>query len=468
MAMVGDIMYLESLRTKLKTFNEELERLEKEYSLSGDIDLKNKINELKIGITKLNYVIKRYELRLDYLNKKPISYHFVDDDGVSRDVMLGANDANYGEAYKQNINKLDDEKMEFTSMKPRINDEVSEDRSDVNIQKAKSSAESFAKDNLNYVVFRVNNTIHIVGNITPLEAYSNSDLVKKYSSDKNMIFKSHKENNLFLIIDGVKVRNLGGKFILDGDYDEAEFSDRSFDYSSNNSDDSSDEAHDDIKDSGDLGVINTPLNPPVQRMEVKRRSGKKEGLIKKFKKLSRGKKIAIIAGAIAVIGVGVFAMHMLSNTNSNPTASVNLINRTINNGIDVANNGIDVASNGIANKISGTMDLVKDRLTSFNTIEEGHTVFSTASDAASGINGVSATSDFRDTVVAVFDPINNKVIELTPDNIESVRGLLDDPSVPKAFGDSFTPGNVSGWEIGNGYKNIIDGACKVISGGRSL
>ena len=461
-------MYLESLRTKLKTFNEELERLEKEYSLSGDIDLKNKINELKIGITKLNYVIKRYELRLDYLNKKPISYHFVDDDGVSRDVMLGANDANYGEAYKQNINKLDDEKMEFTSMKPRINDEVSEDRSDVNIQKAKSSAESFAKDNLNYVVFRVNNTIHIVGNITPLEAYSNSDLVKKYSSDKNMIFKSHKENNLFLIIDGVKVRNLGGKFILDGDYDEAEFSDRSFDYSSNNSDDSSDEAHDDIKDSGDLGVINTPLNPPVQRMEVKRRSGKKEGLIKKFKKLSRGKKIAIIAGAIAVIGVGVFAMHMLSNTNSNPTASVNLINRTINNGIDVANNGIDVASNGIANKISGTMDLVKDRLTSFNTIEEGHTVFSTASDAASGINGVSATSDFRDTVVAVFDPINNKVIELTPDNIESVRGLLDDPSVPKAFGDSFTPGNVSGWEIGNGYKNIIDGACKVISGGRSL
>ena len=461
-------MYLESLRTKLKTFNEELERLEKEYSLSGDIDLKNKINELKIGITKLNYVIKRYELRLDYLNKKPISYHFVDDDGVSRDVMLGANDANYGEAYKQNINKLDDEKMEFTSMKPRINDEVSEDRSDVNIQKAKSSAESFAKDNLNYVVFRVNNTIHIVGDITPLEAYSNSDLVKKYSSDKNMIFKSHKENNLFLIIDGVKVRNLGGKFILDGDYDEAEFSDRSFDYSSNNSDDSSDEAHDDIKDSGDLGVINTPLNPPVQRMEVKRRSGKKEGLIKKFKKLSRGKKIAIIAGAIAVIGVGVFAMHMLSNTNSNPTASVNLINRTINNGIDVANNGIDVASNGIANKISGTMDLVKDRLTSFNTIEEGHTVFSTASDAASGINGVSATSDFRDTVVAVFDPINNKVIELTPDNIESVRGLLDDPSVPKAFGDSFTPGNVSGWEIGNGYKNIIDGACKVISGGRSL
>ena len=69
-------------------------------------------------------------------------------------------------------------------------------------------------------------------------------------------------------------------------------------------------------------------------------------------------------------------------------------------------------------------------------------------------------------VVAVFDNAANKVIKITPDNIESVRDLLDDPNIPKAFGDSFTPGNVSGWKTGNGYKTIVD-AVKVV-GGRSL
>ena len=110
--------------------------------------------------------------------------------------------------------------------------------------------------------------------------------------------------------------------------------------------------------------------------------------------------------------------------------------------------------------------LVKESVPHFNTINAGDTVFSSASDSISGINGVSASSNFRDTVVAVFDNATQKVIKITPDNIDSVRGLLDDPNVPKAFGDSFTPGNVSGWKTGTGYKTIVD-AVKMV-GGRSL
>lgn len=213
-----------------------------------------------------------------------------------------------------------------------------------------------------------------------------------------------------------------------------------------------------------------------------RRKKANKSLIEKFKGLSRGKKIAIcVAGAIAAIGVGMIAAHTIPML-------LDKINNTdqISNGLSSSNIKLvsDSASN-IAQNVSASVresaknmvqnfgsnagkaySLVKESAPSFNTIHAGDEVFRSASDSIAGINGVSASGSFRDTVVAVFDSSAQKVIKLTPDNIDSVRHLLNDPSVPKAFGDSFTPGNVSGWKLGNGYKTIMDVVNMV--GGKSL
>ena len=217
----------------------------------------------------------------------------------------------------------------------------------------------------------------------------------------------------------------------------------------------------DIKDE----KLSDEVTSPIPVKPVKRKKAK-EGLVAKFKGLTRGKKIAVVAaGVIAVVGIGIFASHMIplimdkfntndavSNTNPENYKAIGQVSK------GVFQNFMDNAHD--------KYQLVKDSIPHFNTINAGDTVFSSASDSISGINGVSASGDFRDTVVAVFDSATQKVIKITPDNIDSVRSLLDDPNIPKAFGDSFTPGNVSGWKTGTGYKTIVDAVNMV--GGKSL
>ena len=213
----------------------------------------------------------------------------------------------------------------------------------------------------------------------------------------------------------------------------------------------------------DNDVISNDVASPIPAKVVKRKKASKS-LIQKFKELSRGKKIAVVAaGAIVVLGIGFIAAHMVPMVIDKINGdSVNTVSHE---NVDIIKN-VNEGIKGFLDKTQNSFKLVKDSLPHFNTINPGDTVFSSASDSISSVNGVSASGDFRDTVVAVFDSNARKAIEITPDNIDSIRHLLDDPNVPKAFGDSFTPGNVSGWKTGNGYKTILD-AVNIV-GGKSL
>lgn len=179
----------------------------------------------------------------------------------------------------------------------------------------------------------------------------------------------------------------------------------------------------------------TPFLPAV----VKERKPAKKSLIKKIKELSNKKKIAIITAAcIALSGTG-FLAYKLTHKKSNP---------------------VDYNTS----TITATFENQADEVTHIN---EGDTVYESADESIQDINGLSATGDFRDTVVAVYDPETESVTVLTPENVESLRPLIDDPNIPKAFGDSFEEGHVDGWKTGNGYKTIFDVDSKTV-GGRTL
>lgn len=581
-------MYLENLKNEYKILDDNIKKLEENHSD------KNELINLKKELLKLGFKIRGEELFNDYRNKKSLSYHFVDDDGSEIDVMLDYGDVNYESAYKQLRNKiLEDEAwetMKFERENPIIvdlnfgnSDKMLSDSSQ-HIDKEDNPPKHFSK-NYRYLVFKVNDRIHIVSDAPVNYLKNNVNLIKNnLGKEDNFNFIRHDEKAGNIIIDGVLVKVNSDGFTLTGDVDAYESSevvsintydkisekshnedtivsvsdsektdnegtmvsvsdskkaeDKSTDVTDNsdkkdfsagdfinlmsedkysdilkligicgisslwqkfedgikNGSVSNDECKDfidylkskvsekssfygklfnddfkrlddnllnDIKDE----KLSDEVTSPIPVKPVKRKKAK-EGLVAKFKSLSRGKKIAVVAaGVIAVVGIGIFASHMIplimdkfntndvvSNTNPENYKAVGQVSKGI------FQNFMDNAHD--------KYQLVKDSIPHFNTINAGDTVFSSASDSISGINGVSASGDFRDTVVAVFDSATQKVIKITPDNIDSVRSLLDDPNIPKAFGDSFTPGNVSGWKTGTGYKTIVDAVNMV--GGKSL
>ena len=564
---VGDFMYLEKLKIDYGNLQKNIKKLEEDYKEHADNSLLVEIVHLKEDLIKLGYKIKRENLFNDYRNKKPISYHFIDSDGSEIDVMLDYGDVNYESAYKQNRNNLFADEVWDVMNFERENDKffkpsltVSSNNKKANeptINNQSFSNKAFVKPK--FLVFKKSNIIHIVSDAPLNYLKNNSNLIKKYLNDKNCKFILHNDKANEMVIDGIMVKIDSDGFVLKGDVDEYDSSEKvsvlsedvkqkkDTNISNNVNKKSSNKTNSNKKEVNILELIGlmekndlssviklisscggtlfwksldeglekglisihkfnfaidylkkyiTPENPLyteyfnkdfdnlikkhseskkvdskdsvahiIPAKPVKRKKAK-NSLIEKYKELSRGKKIAVVAaGVIAAVGIGVFAAHMIPIIMDKINAG-----DTVNNASPENVKIVAQASKGVINsmvdKAQGSFQLVKDSIPHFNSINAGDTVFRSASDSISGINGVSASGDFRDTVVAVFDNATQKVIRLTPDNIDSVRNLLDDPNVPKAFGDSFTPGNVSGWKTGSGYKTIFDVVKSV--GGKSL
>ena len=559
-------MYLEKLRNEYKTLEENIKNLE-ESNL--DINGKNEVIGLRKELINLSYKIKKEELFNSYRSHKPMNYHFIDSDGSEIDVMLDYGDVNYESAYKQARNKILEDEIWDVMNYERENPTFENTSIEVNQKNNNFSDNSFAKQR--YLVFKVMNNIHIIGDASINYLKNNVNLIKKYLNDKKSKFILHNDDLDEMIIDGVLVKVSSDNYTLNGNVDEYESSEtinvinsletsnKSLSDDEPKKDDSDKKKLDNLdtvilddKDAGkkeanafefinlmredkysdilkligfygisalwnsfDDGIksgsvskddcndfvnylkgkipekssfygsifngdfnqlhdkyfsvddlsMSSGAQSPIPAKPVKRKKAKKS-LIDKFKGLSKGKKVAVvIAGAIAVVGIGILASHMIPMIVDKINAN-DAVNNTSPENYKVVTHVSKNLINNFMDKAHENYQLVKESVPHFNTINAGDTVFSSASDSISGINGVSASSNFRDTVVAVFDNATQKVIKITSDNIDSVRGLLDDPNVPKAFGDSFTPGNVSGWKTGTGYKTIVD-AVKMV-GGRSL
>lgn len=559
-------MYLENLKIDYGNLQENIKKLEEDYKEHADDSLLVEIVHLKENLIKLGYKIKRENLFNDYRNKKPISYHFIDSDGSEIDVMLDYGDVNYESAYKQNRNNLfADEAWDVMNFerennkffKPSLtvsNDTQKLDEGVINNQ-------SFSNNifvNAKFLIFKKSNNIHIVSDVSVNYLKNNSNLIKKFLNDKSIRFIIHNVKSDEMLIDDIVVKIDSDGFVLKGNVDEYESSEKVSvlsenvkqkytNISNNVNKKSSDKTNSNKKEIDILELIGLmekndlssviklirsygssflwksldeglekglisihkfnfvidylkkyirPDNPLyteyfnkdfdnlikkhseskkvdskdsvahiIPTKPVKRKKAK-NSLIEKYKELSRGKKIAVVAAVvIAAVGIGLFATHMIpmimDKINSGDT-----LNSVSSENVKMVTQASKGILNNVVDKAQDSFQLVKDSIPHFNSVNAGDTVFRSASDSISGINGVSASGDFRDTVVAVFDSSAQKVIKLTPDNIDSVRNLLDDPNVPKAFGDSFTPGNVSGWKTGSGYKTIFDVVKSV--GGKSL
>lgn len=477
-------MYLKKLKNEYNILKDNIDKLQKDYNKSLDDKLMKEITLLKEDLIKLSYKIKKEELFNDYRSRKPMNYHLIDHDGSEIDVMLDYGDANYESAYKQIGTKImEDEIFDLINLEkdksryfsPSIDTSKKIDHIPVELPSVKQK----------FIVFKVSNKIHIISSASISYLKNNVNIIKKYLNDSNCKFILHSDKADNMIIDDVLVKINSDNFIISGNVDEYESSGivniinnqkeekKSMDVQKKGplKSESKKDTLSNIsnkKEANDIEVrksMESKVKSPIPVKPVKRKKASKR-LIEKYKELSRGKKIALFAaGAIMLTGIGIFTYHMIPMIIDKINAEDSINNISTENGKIVAHVSKNVIHNFI-NKAHNSYQLIKDSIPNYNTINAGDKVFRSANDSISGMNGVSASSNFRDTVVAVFDNAANKVIKITPDNIESVRDLLDDPNIPKAFGDSFTPGNVSGWKTGNGYKTIVD-AVKVV-GGRSL
>ena len=165
---------------------------------------------------------------------------------------------------------------------------------------------------------------------------------------------------------------------------------------------------------------------PVKGRKITRKEAKPSLLkraIEKFKGLKKWQKVAIIAGVIAVVGVGVFVVgpHIIDGIN-------NLINP---DNVDTVNQTVNAVNNSTAAATS--LD--------YSSIGEGQTVFTNAYDAASNTNGVVSNEWFSNNPVDVFNTATNSYMGLTPEQLNDpnlIAELAKDPDNAMLFGNSIS------------------------------
>ena len=147
------------------------------------------------------------------------------------------------------------------------------------------------------------------------------------------------------------------------------------------------------EDSNDKSLSNgaVPMNEvpvgPIKRKEAK------PSLIEKFKNLKTYQKVLIVAGAIAIVGAGVFVVgpqilnginHLLNPDNTN---TINHVVSTVNDTMaNTQNAGID-----------------------YSSIGQGQTVFTNAYDAANNVNGTISNEWFSNNPLDVFNTATHSI-----------------------------------------------------------
>ena len=307
--------------------------------------------------------------------------------------------------------------------------------------------EHFKPNDLNseYAIFKKDGFLHVVGNFTSdwlKDHYSQvvGDIVNNKDSMKIKLWNRLEKGDTPLDGFDVKVKvNNDGSIKVIGNVDNLEYHNQILDNdlgerkegkhfktgdNKNNSND--------VREKRDVSDLNNSAEKKeaVKGRKITRKNAKpsliKRG-IEKFKGLKKWQKVAIVAGVIAVVGVGAFVLG---------PQIINGINQLINpENVDVANKVIQ-ASPAVPDTVSQAAQSID-----YSSIGEGHTVFSNAADAANNVNGVISNQWFSNNPIDVFNTATNSYMGLTPDQLNDpnlLAELAKDPNNTMLFGNSMS------------------------------
>lgn len=304
-----------------------------------------------------------------------------------------------------------------------------------------------------YVIFVKDGYLYVVGNFTSdflnknfalLETKLLNENIKKVRLINDLNFGV---NNISGIDNKIKVTRDGDVEIL-GDVDMIEYH-NSLDEKKENLEIIKRSLDNEVKDNSGLDVLPNPedymdyskdmsgldkmgdipelndLEKEVEPVEKGRKIQRKKNfsLIEKWKGLKKWQKAAVIAGVIAVVGVGVsiaFGPQIMDGIN-------HLLNADNTNTV---NNVVSTVHDTMANT-SSSLD--------YSSIGEGQTVFTNAYDAANNMNGVVSNEWFSNNPLDVFNTATNSYMGLTPEQLNDpsfMAELAKDPNNALLFGNS--------------------------------
>ena len=465
--LTGEISILEKITDLEKRYNND-EPIIYSYNDDGETD------DILLTSNDVNYERAYFqqksllELEYAYYNKQPIKYN--------RGTVIAFGDDSYDEFYQKKRQELLDLKIDKRakdSIKPYVGKHFKSDIGDKtsNLVKEEDISEEFMpymggyfKPNdldMEYAVFKKDGALHVVGNFTSEWLRKNFDKLDcqllKNSNIKEIILWNH-INYGVTPLDGMNINvelSKDGQLKVIGDVDAIEYHNNSISdekkkgahFSKN--EDLSDKKEDDEKVSEDFekddsGLDIIPDMPDLEkgedlshgaepmkssiRKKVKRRRFL-PSLAEKFKNLKTWQKALVVAGVIAVVGIGLFAVG---------TAITGGLNNVVENAGLV---------NSMSNQVSNTVgDMVNTTANSasaldFSSIGEGHTVFTNAYDAANNANGVISNQWFNNNPVDVFNTATHSYMGLTPEqlaNPEFMAELAKDPNNALLFGNGIS------------------------------
>ena len=366
-------------------------------------------------------------------------------------------EGNEGKHFKEEMQNVESRKIE--GKKVRDLREQKELKVDESSKYTYIGGKHFLPNNLNseYAVFKKDGYLHVVGNFTSDWLRDNyNQVVGDFINDKDItsikLWNRLEKGDTPLDGFDVKVRvNNDGSIKVIGNVDNLEYHNQILDNdlgerkegkhfkdvdtevmsedAQNKKDDS---GLDIIPNSPDLADLSNGAEKvePIKGRKITRKEAKpsliKRG-IEKFKGLKKWQKIAIVAGVIAVVGVGLYVVG--------PQVA-NLINNLMNpENVNVANQVTQVTSSvqDTATQAAQSVD--------YSSIGEGQTVFTNAYDAANSTNGVISNEWFNNTPVDVFNTATNSYMGLTPEQLNDpnlLAELAKDPNNAMLFGNSMS------------------------------
>ena len=183
----------------------------------------------------------------------------------------------------------------------------------------------------------------------------------------------------------------------------------------------------DIPEAIDLSQGAESMEPVVPGKKVSRRKVI-PSLVEKWKGLKTWQKAAIVAGVIAVVGVGVsiaFGPQIMDGVN-------HLLNPE---NANTVNNAVSTVQDTMANTSNAAASL------DYSGIGEGQTVFTNAYDAVNNTNGVISNEWFNNNPVDVFNTATNSYMGLTPEQLNDpafMAELAKDPNNAVLLGNSIS------------------------------
>ena len=476
---------LESLKYDLTAVNDYYLRLNRALEMDPDNEvLKKKVENRKKEMDELNQKITNLEslieLENNYSDKKEIEYNgrkvsFSDDE--YNEIYNKKKDELLNLVGKKNVNKVSTGDYVAKHFKPSSSttvekaeadeqsvmdsqqsiDEVEpialESNENITVSNDKKTffrGQHFRPNNLDseYVVFKKDGYLHIVGNFTEKwlkENYSLvvGDLAKDMKTIK--LWNNIRNNKVTPLCEdlhdyGVKVQvDKDGSIKVIGDVDEIEYHNQLVEddfveeregkhFKTEENQDRDMSGLDVIPDDFEVDnlVNKAEAAEPVKGRKITRKEAKPSLLkkaVEKFKGLKKWQKVAIIAGVIAVAGVGVFVVgpHIIDGIN-------NLISP---DNVDTVNQTVNAVNSSTAAATS--LD--------YSSIGEGQTVFTNAYDAASNTNGVVSNEWFSNNPVDVFNTATNSYMGLTPEQLNDpnlIAELAKDPDNAMLFGNSIS------------------------------